>query len=647
MEKLVKPVFRHLGRAVVAYVVLLIALMLTLLAWYYVNAVVENQASVRFRETVQATQEAVDRRTSDYVAALYGVRSLFYASEVVEPEEWLAYVSGIEPESNYSGLQALGYAERVAPASREEFLRQARERGLPRFRPNLDPGGERSVYFPVTYIGPSNDANDTLLNQDLHANPVHREALIRAVETGEPRATSMIYVLTDETAPGSPADLALRKGFAVYLPVYELGRPQETAAERRSALEGVVFGLFWLGGTESPQESVPEQQRSPDEPDVEPSGSGGLLQGIFEDSFDPGIDFEVYDGDVVERGTLMYDDDGIRRAGNDALNVLFTRQSSIDVAGRPWTLYYSTLPEFEARVDSALPEFVRVSGIGISVLLFAITWLLVRSRNRAEQASRSLEDANRQLEDANRELESFSYSVSHDLRAPLRTIDGFSRILLDDYRDTLDADGRDYLERVRLASQHMGHLIDDLLNLSRVTRSVLSRERVDLSSLASGVARDLRQADPGRDVEFVIEEGVTAWGDSRLLLLVLENLLGNAWKFTSKKPRATIEFGSTTGPVPGSASGAVTGRIFYVRDDGAGFNMDYASKLFGAFQRLHRARDFEGTGIGLATVQRIVHRHGGRVWAEGEVGKGATFYFTLGGSQPGPEEVRRQKAGLA
>lgn len=642
MRKFVKPVFRHLDRMAVAYVVLLIALVLTLLAWSYVSAVVEDQARVRFRETVQATQEAVDRRTSDYVDALYGVRSLFYASQAVEPEEWLAYVTGIEPESNYSGLQALGYAERVTPARREEFQRQARERGLPRFRPDLEPGGERPVYFPVTYVGPSNGANDTLLNQDLHASTVHREALLRAVDTGAPQATSMVYVLTDETAPGSPADLALRKGFAVYLPVYEMGEPQETAAERRRALRGVVFGLFWLGGTEIPQESVAEQQRSLGAEEVEPPGAGGLLRGIFEDSFDPGIDFEVYDGEVVERATLLYDDDGIRRAGNEALEVLFTRQSSIDVAGHPWTLYYSTLPEFEARVESTLPEFVRFSGIGISFLLFGITWLLVRSRNRAEQASRSLEDANRKLEDANRELESFSYSVSHDLRAPLRTIDGFSRILLDDYRSNFDADGRDYLERVRAASQHMGQLIDDLLNLSRVTRSALNQERVDLSSLASDVARELHRADPDREVEFVIEKGVTAWGDSRLLLVVLENLLGNAWKFTGKKPRATIEFGSTTGPVPGAASG----RVFYVRDDGAGFNMDYADKLFGAFQRLHRTQDFEGTGIGLATVQRIVHRHGGQVWAEGEVGKGATFYFTLGGHRPG-SGVHREKAGLA
>ncbi|MCL5062437.1 MAG: ATP-binding protein [Nitrospirae bacterium] len=221
---------------------------------------------------------------------------------------------------------------------------------------------------------------------------------------------------------------------------------------------------------------------------------------------------------------------------------------------------------------------------------------------------------------ANKELEAFSYSVSHDLRAPLRSIDGFSQALLEDYAERLDEQGRDYLSRVRAASQRMAQLIDDMLKLSRVTRAELRREEMDLSGLAQEIAAEQRRAQPGREVEFAIASGLRAHGDPKLLRIALENLLGNAWKFTGKRSGARIEFGMMHRE--GEAA-------YFVRDNGLGFDMAYAGKLFGAFQRLHDSREFPGTGIGLATVQRVIHKHGGRVWAEGEVEKGATFYFTI------------------
>jgi light-regulated signal transduction histidine kinase (bacteriophytochrome) len=226
-----------------------------------------------------------------------------------------------------------------------------------------------------------------------------------------------------------------------------------------------------------------------------------------------------------------------------------------------------------------------------------------------------------ELQAANRELEAFSYSVSHDLRAPLRSIDGFSQMLLEDCADTLDAQGQDYLQRIRMATQHMAELIEALLELSRVTRAELSRKGLDLTAMAHMIAADLQRYEPARQVVFVIAEGLTASGDARLLRVALENLLGNAWKFTAKKDQACIEVGSVKQP-----DGALA---YFVRDNGAGFDMTYAQRLFGAFQRLHRKSEFAGTGIGLATVQRIIQRHGGRIWAEGVVDHGATFYFTL------------------
>jgi len=231
-----------------------------------------------------------------------------------------------------------------------------------------------------------------------------------------------------------------------------------------------------------------------------------------------------------------------------------------------------------------------------------------------------------ELELKNKELDAFSYSVAHDLRAPLRSIDGFSQALLEDYADKLDDMGQQYLRYVRESAQQMAELIDNLLDLSRITRSELVRGALDLTSIAHEVTGRLRRQNPKQDVSTVVADGLLAEGDARLLTVVFENLLGNAWKFSSKRADATIEVGAVDRDAR---------RAFFVRDNGAGFDMAYAAKLFGVFQRLHSSAEFEGSGIGLATVQRIIHRHGGRVWAEGEVGRGATFFFTLeGGHHP-------------
>ncbi len=252
----------------------------------------------------------------------------------------------------------------------------------------------------------------------------------------------------------------------------------------------------------------------------------------------------------------------------------------------------------------------------------------VSERIRAEERFRALNEEleqrvkkrTAQLEATNKELESFSYSVSHDLRAPLRSIDGFSMALLEEYKDELDAEGQDYLRRVRSASQRMGQIIDDLLSLSRISRRELKKQEVNLSEIAQKIVEKLQESDSDRHVDIVIGHRVTADCDPNLIEVVLENLLGNAWKFTSKRDKPWIIFDTVVQDDE---------LVYCVRDNGAGFDMAYANKLFGAFQRLHKDTDFHGYGIGLATVQRIIHRHGGRIWAEGYVDRGATFYFAL------------------
>jgi len=288
---------------------------------------------------------------------------------------------------------------------------------------------------------------------------------------------------------------------------------------------------------------------------------------------------------------------------------------------------FSTEHDYSVRARHAGPGELQMLTVAFNEMLDEI-----QARDRSLQESRDqLEQRVRErtaaLDASNQELEAFCYSVSHDLRSPLRSIDGFSQALLEDMEGQLDANAAGHLGRIRAATQRMASLIDDLLSLSRITRTDLTVKRVDLSAMARAVCDELSAAQPGRQMTFVVEDGLDAMVDPRLARQVLENLIGNAWKFTSKQPSARVEFGSVVRP---------DGRVFVVRDNGAGFDPAYADRLFGVFQRLHAMTDFPGTGVGLAIVDRIVKRHGGRVWAESAVGQGASFYFTLGGPEGPP-----------
>jgi len=274
-------------------------------------------------------------------------------------------------------------------------------------------------------------------------------------------------------------------------------------------------------------------------------------------------------------------------------------------------------------LDGFTEEDERLLVILAALLAPAIARLrtLQTVQRMAGELERRVRERTIQLEAANKEMEAFSYSVSHDLRAPLRSIDGFSQILQEDYQDQLDAEARGYLERIRNGTRRMGQLIDDLLNLSRINRRELVRADKDLSELCLKALEELAQASPERQVQVAVQPDMRVQADHQLLQAALANLLGNAWKFTARSGAARIEVGELP-----AAAGSQT---FFIRDNGAGFDMAYADKLFQPFQRLHTEREFEGSGIGLAIVQRIIHRHGGRIWAEGTPGEGATFFFSL------------------
>ena len=329
--------------------------------------------------------------------------------------------------------------------------------------------------------------------------------------------------------------------------------------------------------------------------------------------FNPGAEriFGFASDEVIGRSLTALMPERFRDAHRTGL-ARYVATGEARVIGKTVELAGRRKDETEFPLELSLASWTQGAEVAFTAIIRDIT-----ARKEAEDTLRRYAS---QLEVANQELEAFCYSVSHDLRAPLRSLDGFSQALLDDYRDRLDDTGRDFLQRVRAASQRMGTLIDDLLSLSRVTRGEVQVEEVDLSALAAAAAADLKKTDPARDVTFAIAPHLVVRADAGLMRIVLQNLLGNAWKFTGKRSSARVEVGAM----------AHDGRrAFFVRDDGAGFDMAYAAKLFGAFQRLHAAAEFPGSGIGLATVQRIIHRHGGQVWAEGAPDRGATFYFTL------------------
>jgi signal transduction histidine kinase len=377
---------RHLRRGAAAYGVLLIALLLTLLAFYYVRQNVEAEASTRFDETTRATRAAIYRRVNAYLAAMFGARGLLRVSDSVERDEWDVYVRSIEvgrrlrKAQSLEGLQSLGFATYLRPGEREAYSRVANEEGVRDVWP--EPDGESSANFPLKFVGPSYEANRKMINYDAYSDPTHRSVMDRARDTGESQATGMVYVLTN--APShSEADLALRKGFVVYLPVYQEGEPKGTVADRRRALRGFIVGTF---------------------------KAEELFAHTFGRTFHPAIDFEVYDGENVASSSLLYDNHSLSSAEEKGDATLFSKVRRIKVAdtrsgAREWALYFATLPGFERGARSNLPAFVLVSGVTVSLLLFGITLMLARSRTLAFRASADLKEANRELEQANTELQ--------------------------------------------------------------------------------------------------------------------------------------------------------------------------------------------------------------------------------------------------
>lgn len=707
------------GGYLFALAVLLGSLVLVFATWHNAREQALRTAEIEF---VSKTNEVVDlirQHLVNYELVTRGGAALFASVARPTPQQWQAYVEGMNIGQRFPAMVGLGFAGYVQGGRLDDLQIEWRDAGYGIL--DVRPRGVREFYGPILYLEPRTAENIQAVGFDMFSEATRRGAMQEALDSGDARMSGSVHLVQD-----GAEKLA---GLLLYLPVYRGGDRPASIAARRESLQGWVYIPFRLkaflatalgntyrdarfriydvtGGAEellfttaiAPGEEAPAFRHStlayqygrqwriefdsPPEAMAAPKLQGlqnmlglGLFAALLmyglawmlartegraqkiaarmteeyrrsEQRFRSAMRYSAIgkalldsEGRIVEAnpalGTIVGQPPaalvGLRFDSlfeDEETDVAGTTQSALSGDGQG--VYRATrrlhreggIPRHAQLTFSPVPGNIDQDVTGL-VQVEDVTERL-RAEARVHALNRTLETRvtlrTRELSLANQELETFAYSISHDLRAPLRAIDGFSRILFERYAGTFDEDGRDYLGRVRKAATRMGELIDAMLKMSRLTRSELKLERVDLSQIALEILEEQQLADRERVVDRRITSGLEVTGDAALLRNLMSNLLINAWKFTRDGEAATIEFGVTD---------KADGGEFFVRDNGAGFSQEYVDKLFRPFQRLHSQGEFVGHGIGLASVKRIVERHGGTIRAEGREGQGATFYFTL------------------
>lgn len=591
-------------KAWLPFCVFFVTLGLTVTAAYNADLVSRTRERVRFDHAVSQEQASIEAVLRRYVALIHAVRGIGAAHLNMNPDQFRAYVKALDLRKNYPGIEGLGVAMRLRPDQKEEAVRKAQTKVLASF--HIWPDSNQSNLCPVVILEPADDHNLATLGYDLFAEPERRAAAQRAVETGEPAATGKL-TLAEE---GERA----RDAFLFLGPLYKSGNVPDTA-DRSRDWSGFVYCSF---------------------------STDDFFKALLNSQQNSLLGFKIYDGTQLTSANLMHDSGAEARPGSTR-NAL-TATNTLVVAGRTWTLIASPRPAFVAGAGGNFSTLILIAGALLSSLLAWFTAIQAKARVAAEESAALLRESEKEraalnreleqrviertaeLETANKELEAFSYSVSHDLRAPLRHIDSYAQILTDEAGPMLGEDNGRLLKAINNSARNMGQLIDDLLGFSRIGRVQLDTERVDLKHLCEETIRSLEPDTRGRNIRWTVRELPFVQGDRSMLRQVFVNLLGNAVKYTRDRSPAEIEIGCQ--------NGKSNEDVVFVRDNGAGFNMKYADQLFGVFQRLHAKEEFEGTGIGLANVNRIIGRHGGRCWAEGVVGDGATFYFSFPKTKP-------------
>ena len=587
-------------KAWLPFCVFLVTLGLTITAAYNADIASRTRERVRFDHAVSQEQASIEAVLRRYVALIHAVRGIGAAHLNMSPDQFRAYVKALDLPKNYPGIEGLGVAVRLRPDQKEEAIRKAQAKILASF--HIWPDSNQSNLCPVAVLEPADEHNLAMLGYDLFAEPERRAAAQRAIETGEPAATGKFTLAAEAERPRVA-------GFLILGPLYKGSNVLDTA-ERNRDWGGFICCSF---------------------------SAGDFFKALLNSQHNSLLGFKIYDGTQLTSANLMHDSGAQAKPGSTGNALAGT--NTLVVAGRTWTLIASPRPAFVAAAGVNFSPLILIAGALLSSLLAWFTAIQAKGRVAAEESASLLRESEKEraalnreleqrviertaeLETANKELEAFSYSVSHDLRAPLRHIDGYTQMLAAEAGPTLGEDNGRILSAIARSARNMGQLIDDLLEFSRIGRVQLDTETIDLKHLCDETIRSLEPDTGGRNILWTVRELPIVLGDQSMLRQVFVNLLGNAVKYTRGRSPAEIEIGCQNGKSDED--------VVFVRDNGAGFDMNHADRLFGVFQRLHSREEFEGTGIGLANVNRIIGRHGGRCWAEGVVGGGATFYFSF------------------
>ena len=558
-----------------------------------------------------AIQSKLNVRLAAYEQFLRSGAAFFVHRGGVHRDEWHEFVDSQKISQKLPGIQGMSFALLVPRSRLAQHIQEIRTEGFPEYR--VWPEGEREIYTPVIFLDPFTDRNLRVFGYDTFYEPIRRAAMERSRD--EDRAVlSGKVILMQETKTGVQA------GLLMFMPVYRLGMPHESAAERQSAIFGWVSCSYRMND---------------------------LMQGILGNQYLTNhgkIHLKIFDGKTAVPESLLYDSLGSSPKDIAATGKI-TEQIVINEIGRDWLLEFTEIRNPKGWLHSKV-GWISLGGTVISLLLACLfsTWsnTYFNALHMAEQLTSELkrteleilkvnaeleqriQERTALLESANSELEAFSYSVSHDLRAPLRAIQGFTTILQEDFAPQLKTEIVRLLNIISAEAKRMGVLIDELLNFSRLSRQPIKQEIVSSNELVQRAREQLKNDKVNRTVDITVANLPATIGDPSLLLQVWINLLSNAIKYTGPRDVAKIEIGWY------QEGNEV---IYFIKDNGVGFDIQYTDKLFGVFQRLHSLSEFEGSGVGLSLVQRIIHRHGGRIWADAKINEGATFYFSLPGQK--------------
>ncbi len=562
---------------------------------------------LRFDDRVHMIKTAIEARTHAYEQVLRGGIGLLHASASVTRGEWHDYFTDLDLEQNYPGIQGIGFARILVLDSQvEAFTAGVRAEGFADFK--VWPDSDLPMRSAIEFLEPFDERNRRAFGYDMLTEPTRNRGISQAIDSGQPTMTGMV-TLVQET------DQDVQAGFLTYLPLYKKGAITSTAEQRRAAILGTVYSPFRMNNF-----------------------MAGLLSPIATEQFI----LEVYDGATASEEALMF-----RSSPSEPLrhfrSAPLQRRFEMKVSNHRWTADVTAKPAFQTASDHTSSRIILASGLLLTLLATIIhqnlrsteskaldlaTRMTSELRSSEQRVNRLVGTLERRVAERteslvaiNQELEAFSYSVSHDLRAPLRSVHGFASALREDYADKLDEGAISYLDRVTAAADRMGRLIDDLLRLSRVARAPVKLEAVDISQIAEEVLDGFQREQPDHQVAWTVQPDLETSGDRAMVESVLQNLLENAWKYSSKSAAPTIKV---------AQHGEGGDRYFLVSDNGIGFDQKYAEKVFQPFQRLHDDSVYEGSGIGLSTVRRIIQRHGGKIWIETSVDAGTRACFHFG-----------------